>query len=230
MLFSKDIRKKTNGFIMILNKLRNPISGLTHFIGACFAIWGLVLLILKGVYHGDTWHVVSFVIFGAALIMLYTSSTLYHWLPLSEKGVAKMRQLDHMMIFVLISGTYTPVCLTILRGGWGWSMFGIIWGIAIFGFVSKILWMNAPRWLYVALYLLMGWTALMFIYPISQKMSGGGIFWLFIGGVAYSLGAVGYALKKPDPFPGVFGFHEIWHLFVMAGSYCHFHMVYFHLT
>jgi len=201
------------------------MSGLTHFIGALLAVVGFVALIMKS-SAGSGWHLASYAIYGATLIALYTTSTLYHWLPLSESAVAIMRKLDHLMIFVFIAGTYTPICLTVFRGPWGWTMFGIIWGLAVAGFVSKFLWMNAPRPLYVGLYIAMGWTALIFMVPLARAMSHAGLMWLLAGGLLYSGGAVCYTLKRPDPFPGFFGFHEVWHLFVMAGSLAHFVMVY----
>jgi hemolysin III len=202
-------------------KLNDPISGLTHFIGALFSIAGLVLLVVFAALRGTAWHVVSFSIFGASLILLYSASTLYHWLPLKPRGREVMRKVDHMMIYVLIAGTYTPICLVAIRGGWGWSLFGSIWGLAVLGIVFKIFWMNAPRWLYTSFYIFMGWLAVIAFYPLVQAVSWGGLFWLVAGGVLYSLGAVIYGLKKPNISPN-FGFHEIFHLFVMAGSLSHF--------
>jgi len=210
-------------------KLRNPISGLTHFIGAVAAIVGLVVLVVLASVSGTAWHVTSFAIYGSTLVMLYVASTLYHWLPLGEKGIARLRKVDHTMIFLLIAGTYTPICLTALRGPWGFTLFGIIWGLAVFGIATRLLFMNAPRVLYVGTYLVMGWVALIFMVPIMRTLPGAGIFWLFAGGGVYSVGAVCYATRRPDPIPGVFGFHEIWHLFVMGGSFCHFYLIYRYL-
>ncbi|MTI95370.1 MAG: hemolysin III family protein [Firmicutes bacterium] len=201
--------------------LKDPISGLTHFVGALLAVAGLVLLVVFGYMEGTAWHVVSFAIFGASMILLYTASTLYHWLPLGEKGSAIMRRIDHMMIYVLIAGTYTPVCLVAIRGGWGWSLFGSIWGLAIAGIVLKIFWLDAPRWLATSFYLFMGWLAVVAFYPLIHSVPIGGIFWLVFGGILYSIGAVIYAVKKPN-LHRHFGFHEIFHLFVMAGSFSHF--------
>lgn len=205
-------------------KLNDPISGLTHFIGALFSIAGLVLLVVFGALNGTAWHVVSFSIFGASLILLYTASTLYHWLPLQPKGREIMRRIDHMMIYVLIAGTYTPVCLVAIRGGWGWSLFGSIWGLALLGIVFKIWWMNAPRWLSTSFYVFMGWLAAIAFYPLVKAVSWGGLAWLIAGGVFYSVGAVIYGIKKPNITPN-FGFHEIFHLFVMAGSLSHFFLM-----
>lgn len=211
--------------VAITQVLRNPMSGLTHFIGVLLAVAGLVALLVRAA-GGDAMLVASFAIYGATLILLYTFSTLYHWLPLGERGVAIMRKIDHLMIFIFIAGTYTPICLTVLRGFWGWVLFGVIWGLAAAGVVTKFLWMNAPRPVYVGLYIAMGWTALVFMVPLSRVMPPGGLAWLLAGGLLYSVGAVCYTLRRPDPFPGFFGFHEVWHLFVMAGSLAHYVMIY----
>ncbi|MBN2695285.1 hemolysin III family protein [bacterium] len=205
--------------------LREPINGLTHFIGALLAIAALVVLVVKSAIDGTAWHVVSFSIYGTSMFLLYLFSSLYHWLPLRYKGVLKMRKLDHMMIFVMIAGSYTPMCLIPLRGPWGWSLFGTIWGIAITGFFIKIFWLNAPRVLYVSIYIVMGWLVVIAIYPISKVFPTGGMVWLAIGGIFYTFGAVIYAKKKPNPIPNIFGFHEIWHIFVMLGSGAHFWMM-----
>lgn len=202
-------------------RVNDPISGLTHFIGALLSIAGLVLLVVFAALRATAWHVVSFSIFGASLILLYSASTLYHWLPLKPRGREILRKIDHMMIYVLIAGTYTPICLVAIRGGWGWSLFGSIWGLAILGIILKAFWMNAPRWLYTSFYVFMGWLAAIAFYPLVQAISWQGLFWLISGGILYSVGAVIYALKKPS-FSSNFGFHEIFHIFVMAGSLSHF--------
>ncbi len=207
-------------------KVKDPISGLTHCIGACLAVAGLVLLVCKASFVGTPWHIVSFSIFGAGMILLYTASTLYHWLPLSEKDTLILRKIDHMMIFVLIAATYTPVCLAPLRGPWGWSIFGTIWGLAVAGIFTKLFWMKAPRWLSTSIYIGMGWMALVGIWPLIQTLQPGALVWLVAGGLFYTAGAVIYALKKPDPWPPCIGFHEIFHIFVMMGSFSHFWMMY----
>lgn len=206
--------------------LRDPVSGLTHCIAAGLAVLGTVLLIQRAVDPVMVWHVVTFAIFGGAMILLFTASTLYHWLPLSDTWVRALRRVDHAMIFLYIAATYTPICLIPLRGPWGWSIFGVIWGLALGGVVMKVFWLSAPRWLSTALYLAMGWLVLVGIYPLVQALPAAALFWLVAGGVAYSIGAVIYALKRPDPFPRVFGFHEIFHLFVIAGAACHFVVMY----
>ncbi|BDQ33675.1 hemolysin III [Pseudodesulfovibrio portus] len=209
--------------------LRDPVSGLTHCIAAALAVLATVLLILRSVGPALPWHIVTFSIFGGGMILLYTASTLYHWLPVSEDRVRFLRRVDHSMIFFYIAATYTPICLIPLRGGWGWSLFGVVWGVALSGIVMKIFWITAPRRLSTAIYLGMGWLAIIGIYPIYLSMPGPAVAWLVGGGVIYSLGAVIYGLKWPDPVPDRFGFHEIFHLFVIGGSFCHFVLMYWYV-
>ena len=214
----------------MIEKLRDPVSGLTHFIGAILAIVGLILLIYKSVDPVRPWHLVTFSVFGTGLILLYTTSTLYHWLPFSEKGIQRMRRLDHMMIFILIAATYTPICLIPMRGPWGWSLFGSIWGLATLGILLKFFWLQAPRWFSTMIYILMGWLVVVGIWPLIQALKLGGFMWVLIGGLFYTVGAIIYALKKPDHWPNIFGFHEIFHIFVMLGSFSHFWVMYRYAT
>lgn len=211
-----------NWLIRFYRKLRDPVSGLTHAAGLFLSIAGLVLLVTYAALDEKPWHIVSFSIFGMSLILLYAASSLYHLLPVSEQAVPILRKIDHIMIYVLIAGTYTPVCLVALRGPWGWSLFGTVWGLALGGILLKFFWMNAPRWFSTAIYLGMGWLVVIALAPLIDVMPMGGVMWLSIGGMFYTVGAVIYAIKKPNIVPGVFGFHELWHLFVMAGSFSHF--------
>jgi len=205
---------------------REPMNGLTHFIGILFAITALVILLTRTSDPWTIWHTVSFSIFGGAMILLYTASTLYHWLPISGKKLEVFRKIDHVMIFVFISASYTPICLISLNGSWGWSIFGTVWGLTIAGLFLKLFWINAPRVFYTFIYLAMGWIIIVGIWPLSESMLTIGLIWLFIGGLFYTVGAIIYALKKPDPFPGFFGFHEIFHIFILLGSFAHFWMYY----
>jgi len=213
----------------MISRLRDPVSGLTHCIGALLAVLGTVLLIMRSVNPAMPWHIVTFSIFGGGMILLYTASTLYHWLPVSEKWVRFLRRVDHSMIFFYIAATYTPICLIPLRGPWGWSLFGVIWGLAIGGIFMKIFWLSAPRWFSTLVYLAMGWLALVGVYPLVQSLPWEALLWLAGGGIIYSIGAVVYAIKWPDPFPERFGFHEIFHLFVIGGSACHFALMYWYV-
>ena len=207
-------------------KVRDLVSGLTHCIGAALSLVGLVLLIVFSSIWGDAYDIVSFTIFGTALFLLYLFSTLYHWLNIGEKGIRVFKKFDHIMIYVLIAATYTPICLGPMRGPWGWSIFGIIWGFAILGIILTAVWIKAPRALTTSIYLAMGWVVLIAIYPLFQVLQEAHLLyslaWLVAGGIFYTIGGLIYGLKWPNLNLKHFGFHEIFHIFVMLGSACHF--------
>lgn len=210
----------------ILKNLREPMNGFTHFLGIIFAIFATTILINLSLNPYKPHHLISFLIFGIGMILLYTTSTLYHWLKLSDAGTKKLRKADHIMIFIYIAATYTPVCIVALRETIGWMLLAATWSVAIIGIIIKIFWMNAPRWLSTFIYILMGWLAVGAIFPLINSLQTGAILWLLAGGLFYTIGAVIYALKRPDPFPGVLGFHEIFHLLVLLGTFSHFWMMY----
>ena len=210
----------------MIKYLKDPMSGLTHCIGAILSIVALVLLILKAVNPVDPWKIVSFSIFGAGLFLLYTASTLYHWIPVSGRAESILKRFDHIMIYVLIASTYTPICLIPLRGTWGWSLFGIVWGLAVFGILWKLFQFKFSNWFSTVYYVFMGWLCIIAIWPLFTHLQMGALIWLFIGGIFYSGGVVFYALdRRKSPLKG-FGFHEIWHIMVMAGSFSHFWVMY----
>lgn len=202
------------------------MNGFTHFIGIIFAIVVTILLVVSSLNPYEPHHLISFSVFGFGMILLYTTSTLYHWLRLSEAGILKLRKADHIMIFIYIAATYTPICIVALKGTLGWGLLIGVWFVALVGVIIKIFWMNAPRWLSTFIYILMGWLAVIVIYPLLNSLQIGALIWLMIGGLFYTIGAVIYALKKPDPYPGILGFHEIFHLFVLLGTFSHFWMIY----
>ncbi len=208
------------------NYMREPVSGLTHLIGALLSVFGLVLLIHRGLMTESGVVLSALVIFGTTLILLYTASSLYHLLPVSEKGIRTLRKFDHMMIYVLIAGTYTPLCLVILDGLFGWSLLITMWALTAIGIIFKIFWFNAPKWISLVMYIGMGWLGILAFPTLWNNLPLSALLWILMGGLAYTVGAIIYGLKKPDPFPRVFGFHEIWHLFVMVGSFCHFWVMY----
>ena len=207
-------------------RVKDPFSGFSHLAGAIMSVAGLCLLVYYASMNGTVWHIVSFSIFGASLILLYTASSIYHLLSVSEKSIRVLRKIDHMMIYILIAGTYTPVCLIPLRGGWGWSLLISIWSIAMAGIVLKVLWFNAPRWLYTLFYLLMGWLIVIAFVPLVRTMPIAAMLWLIAGGLLYTVGAVIYGTKWPKLKSKVFGFHEMFHVFVLYGSFCHFWMMF----
>ena len=213
-------------FKNFFRKTPDPISGLTHFIGALLAIVALVVLLTRTSTALTSWHYVGFSIFGGSMFLLYLASTLYHCVPVKDHPREIFRKIDHIMIFVFISATYTPICLVTLRGGWGWSLFGVVWGLSVAGIFLKLFKMNAPRFLSTLIYLMMGWIIIVGIFPLAHSLQPHGIKWMGFGGLFYTIGAVIYAMKKPNPIPGIFGFHEVFHVFVMAGTFSHFWMIY----
>lgn len=190
-------------------------NSITHGIGAGLSIAGLVVLVVSAARLGDPWRVVSFSIYGASLILLYLISTLYH--ALHHPGAKRVfKILDHASIYFLIAGTYTPFTLVSIRGAWGWTLFGIIWGLAITGIVFKAIFINRMKKLSVAIYILMGWLVLIAIKPMMANVPIEGMIWLAVGGVLYTLGVIFYRLKS------IKYMHTVWHLFVIGGSICHF--------
>lgn len=214
-----------------MKKIKDPVSGFTHLIGAVASIVGLVFLIIMAAFYSNekAWDIVSFTIFGVGLILLYTFSSLYHLLNVGETATRVLRKFDHIMIYVLIAASYTPICLGPLRGPWGWSIFGVVWGLAVIGIILTATWINAPRWLTTGIYLAMGWTVIVAIYPMITIFSNLGalssLLWLLAGGIFYTIGAVIYGLKWPPLKNKYFGFHEIFHIFVMLGSLCQYWFV-----
>ncbi len=205
----------------IIFKVKDPISALTHFVGFLAVIPCFLLLMHKAKLEASVWHQWGFAVFGISLLLLYGASTIYHTLKLSQNKVNVLRRIDHMMIFVLIAGTYTPICLVSLHGAWGWTMLVLIWAFALAGILLKIFWMNAPRWLSTLIYVVMGWLAVVVFVPLEKAVSWNGVGLLLAGGIAYTVGAVIYGLKKPNITFKHFGFHEVFHIFVMVGSSLH---------
>lgn len=208
-------------------RIKDPVSGFTHAFGVLLSIAGILLLLSRAFAFGDSaLHYVGFSVFGAGLILLYSASSIYHLLNLKPKAMLVFRKIDHMMIFVLIAATYTPICLVPLNGPWGWWLVGAVWSCAAAGIVLKAVCFNAPRWLYTLAYVLMGWACVICIYPMAKTIPLGGLILLFTGGLAYSVGALIYAVKWPRRNARYFGFHEIFHVLILVGSLCHFLMMY----
>ena len=197
-------------------------NAVTHGVGAGLSIAGLVLLIVRAVHTGDPWRVVSFTIFGVTMVLLYLTSTLYHSLARTRaRGVFKV--MDHSLIYVLIAGTYTPFLLVNLRGPWGWSLFGVVWGLAVAGVVFKIMHADRFRRLSTLLYLGMGWVGVIAVKPMVAEVPTPALYWLLAGGLSYTLGTAVYVQRH------VKFHHAGWHLFVLAGTACHFVAVYGYL-
>ena len=211
---------------------RNPYDGLrlwsalTHGAGVALALPGTVLLLLRAAAVGGAMRITALAIYCASMLALYTASTLYHCVNTSVRGRMNLRRLDHASICLLIAGSYTPICLLALRNWMGWTLFGVIWVLALAGIVLAVVWIMAPRWLSPAVYLTMGWLALFAIYPLSRVLPVQGMVLLVAGGMLYTIGGVLYALKWPGRNNPHFGCHEIFHLFILAGSVVHFLLMY----
>ena len=192
-------------------------SAFTHLGGAIFGVVGTVLLLNAKNPNGKA--AMAFIIFGVSMILMYSTSTAYHFIDKSKQKVKLiMRKLDHIMIFVFVAGTYTPISLITLGGSVGYRLLALVWSITLAGVFIKLFWITAPSWVSSLLYILMGWVALFVLSPLKNTMAPGGIYWLFAGGVFYTIGGVIYALKKPNFNSNYFGFHELFHIFVLAGS------------
>lgn len=212
----------------IKSHVKDPGSAITHFIGMLMAIFAAVPLLIKAAHEPDRIYIISIAVYALSLILLYAASTTYHTFDRSEKINTILKKVDHMMIFILIAGSYTPICLLVLKGKIGIILLSIVWGIAILGIVLKAFWVFCPKWVSSILYIGMGWTCVLAFTQILNSMSPAAFGWLLAGGVIYTIGGVIYALKLPlfNNRHKNFGSHEIFHIFVMLGSACHFVVMY----
>ncbi|HAX70404.1 MAG TPA: hemolysin, partial [Anaerolineae bacterium] len=204
----------------MLKKLREPVNSLTHWGGAILALAGLIALLIIG---WDTpAKIISFIVYGASLIFMFSASATYHMVRVKDKALEIFRKIDHSAIYLLIAGTYTPFCVNAFEGFWKWGMLSIIWSLAAIGIVVKIFYIRAPRWLNAGIYLIMGWLCVAASGQLLAALPAWVLVWLIIGGVIYTLGAVVYITKIFNFKPGVFGFHEVWHIFVLLAAAAHF--------
>lgn len=213
---------------IIKEHVKDPGSAITHFIGMLMAIFAAVPLIIKAAHEPSRIYVVSIAIYAASLILLYAASTTYHTFDKSEKINTVLKKIDHMMISVLIAGSYTPICLLVLKGRLGLILLALVWSFAIIGILIKAFWVYCPKWVSSVLYIGMGWTCVLAFTQLLNSMSPAAFGWLLAGGIIYTVGGVIYALKLPifNMKHKYFGSHEIFHLFVMGGSACHFIVMY----
>ncbi|MCI8800816.1 PAQR family membrane homeostasis protein TrhA [Acetatifactor muris] len=208
--------------------IREPGSAITHFIGMMMALFASVPLLVKAGMSSGAENFTAMAIFMASMILLYGASATYHSVNLTGKYLRIFRKLDHMMIFVLIAGSYTPVCLIVLGGHVGYTLLALVWGIALAGMLIKAFWITCPKWFSSIIYIAMGWVCVLVFGRLFDTLSTAAFLWLLAGGIIYTIGGIVYALKLPlfNSKHREFGSHEIFHLFVMAGSVCHFIFMY----
>lgn len=210
-------------------KMKDPGSAITHLIGCIMAVLAAAPLLLKAAREPDKINIIAMGIFILSMILLYAASTIYHTVDSTEKVNRRLRKMDHIMIFILIAGSYTPVCLIVLQNMTGYVLCAAVWAVALVGIIVKACWITCPKWFSSVIYIGMGWLCVFAFIPIVRALSPAGFGWLLAGGIIYTIGGIIYALKLPifNSRHKNFGSHEIFHLFVMGGSICHFIVMYF---
>ena len=212
--------------------IREPGSAITHFIAMMMAVFAAVPLLIKAGIQSGQENLLAMTIFMGSMILLYGASATYHSVDLTGRSLRIFRKLDHMMIFVLIAGSYTPVCLIVLGGKLGYTLLALVWGIAAVGMLVKACWITCPKWFSSIIYIAMGWVCVLVFGPLLNTLSTPAFLWLLAGGIIYTVGGVIYALKLPifNSKHKSFGSHEVFHLFVMGGSICHFIFMYLYVA
>lgn len=212
--------------------IREPGSAITHFIAMMMAVFAAVPLLIKAGIQSGQENLLAMAIFMGSMILLYGASATYHSVDLTGRSLRIFRKLDHMMIFVLIAGSYTPVCLIVLGGKLGYTLLALVWGIAAVGMLIKAFWITCPKWFSSIIYIAMGWVCVLVFGPLLNMLSTPAFLWLLAGGIIYTVGGVIYALKLPifNSKHKSFGSHEVFHLFVMGGSICHFIFMYLYVA
>ena len=213
---------------VIEEHVKDPGSAITHFIGMLMAIFAAIPLLIKAAREPGKIYFISIAVYVASLILLYAASTTYHTFNISKKVNTILKKIDHMMISVLIAGSYTPICRLVLGGRTGWILLAVVWGFAIAGILIKAFWVFCPKWVSSILYIGMGWTCVLAFTQLLNSLAPAAFGWLLAGGIIYTVGGIVYALKLPifNSKHKNFGSHEIFHLFVMGGSMCHFIVMY----
>jgi hemolysin III len=206
-------------------RFREPVNTWTHFVGIILAALAMTVMVWNAALKHNMTLVSGAIIFGISMILLYSASTIYHGFNGKKEIILRLRKLDHAMIFVLIAGTYTPLCLTVLKGALGTGLLIGVWSLAAIGIITKVIFIHMPRWLSAGMYLFLGWISILFIYPIFKAMPISGFVWLVLGGLFYTIGSIIYAIKSERLRIGLFGFHEIFHLFILLGTLSHFIMI-----
>jgi hemolysin III len=204
----------------MFKSLRQPVSGLTHFIGAVATVIGQVFLYVRSANAAS--DRLALLIYSISLFCMFTASSIYHSVNSSPKMTMILRKFDHSAIYLLIAGTYTPFCLIAFHGFWKWGLLAIVWVLAVAGIATNMWTIKAPRWITAGIYVLMGWMIIFALREMLSSLTPAAMIWLVIGGLIYTFGAVIYSTKRMDFFPNVFGFHEVWHIFVMLGAAAHY--------
>lgn len=212
--------------------IREPGSAITHFIGLIMAMLASLPLLVKSAGASDSLVTPALSVFMFTMFLLYGASTAYHSISVSERVIKLFKKIDHMMIFVLIAGSYTPVCLNVLKGALGSRLLFVIWGLAVVGMTVKAVWVTCPKWFSSLIYIAMGWVCVAVFEPLHDTLPAPAVSWLLAGGIIYTAGGIVYALKLPlfNARHAYFGSHEIFHLFVMGGSICHFIFMYCYIA
>jgi len=218
---------------MVLTKIKDPGSAITHFIAFVAAmLFTSPLLVKVAMVGADIPEIISYSVFMTSAVLLYGASTVYHTFDVSPRINALLKKMDHMMICVLIAGTYTPICLNALNNSKGYKLLALVWSLAVLGIVFKFFWTNCPKWVSSVIYIVMGWSCVYAMPQIIDTLPLGGFLWLLAGGILYTVGGVIYALKLKafDERFKHFGSHEIFHLFVMGGTACHYVFMFYYLV
>lgn len=204
----------------LFKRMREPVNGLTHLGAAVVSAVGLVALLITG--RSTVGKEVSLLIYGSTLVLLFAASSTYHLVKGSPRVMGILRKVDHAAIYLLIAGSYTPFCYNMFSGFWQWGLLAIVWSLALLGVIVKIFIIRSPRWLNTAIYLVLGWLVVFAVREMLATLPVGALVWLSAGGILYTLGAIVYATKILNFIPGKFGFHEVWHIFVILGALAHF--------
>lgn len=207
--------------------IREPFNSLSHLFGALFGLAGLLLLLVKGIENNSSpLTLTALIVFGVSMILLYTASATYHWWIGDARNIKFLRRLDHSMIYILIAGTYAPFCLITLNNTAGYVLFIIIGLLAVSGICFKMIWFDCPRWVSTAIYIGMGWMIIFLAPTLAESLGSTGLLYLILGGISYTIGGIIYGVKPNIPFIKKLGFHEIFHIFILLGTWCHFICVY----
>ncbi|GAA1167960.1 hemolysin III family protein [Ornithinimicrobium humiphilum] len=201
------------------------INTITHLVGSCLAVAGVALLVAQASAQGDPWKIVAFSVYGASLVLLLVSSTLHHGLDRGERVNDVLRTMDYTSVFALIAGTVTPVVLVLMRTTFGWTLLGVVWGLAVAGIVVRSVWRQLPKWVTNTLYISLGWTTVLLALG-DVALPFGALALMAAGGLVYTVGFVVFVIERPNPVPGVLGFHELWHVLVVVAAALHFVMMY----